>query len=415
MIDPLLKFIHHKSIKPVGWITIPAGTYDIRESIPTTCDFDVETKWTNIKISTREDSCKMKILCFDIEADSSHGDFPLPIKDYLKVARELFGIYEVLQKNSKTKLTKDEIKPRILSSLIMGFGAGSMDGSISKIYTKGNKRPNEEERNTVADKIAEILEKNDKILKGREKTDDKTFKINEIKTILNEKMPKLEGDKTIQIGCCFLKYGEKLPYKKVIFTLNTCERFDEETEVIQCRNEIELLLGFRDLIKKDDVDCIIGYNTEGFDFPWIYKRADELGINEEFGNISRIEGLHTKLAIKQSKGLNGELIEIEFANIPGRIQMDVLKQVKKNYNLESYKLDDVAANFIQGPIQKVERIDDKTRIYTKNLTGLNIGNYVIFSERQGYLELKYRDGEKFQIIIKWLVGKIILILKFHTN
>ena len=70
---------------------------------------------------------------------------------------------------------------------------------------------------------------------------------------------------------------------------------------------------------------------------------------------------------------------------------------KKGYNLESYKLDNVAAGFINGKVKSITIESEHTIIKTDGLRGLNVGNYVVFSKMDGYLENKYRDGKKFKI------------------
>ena len=86
--------------------------------------------------------------------------------------------------------------------------------------------------------------------------------------------------------------------------------------------------------------------------------------------------------------------------------------------LNSYKLDNVSAHFIQGSVKNIERKDDKTYITTDNLKGLNNGNFVIFIEKEGYLEDKYLEGKKFEIID--IIGKQLVIkqkikLKLDTH
>ena len=54
--------------------------------------------------------------------------------------------------------------------------------------------------------------------------------------------------------------------------------------------------------------------------------------------------------------------------------------------------------FINGKIKDIKFTDElKTQIFTNDTEGLNEGNYIVFSEVNGYLENKYEDGKKFQI------------------
>ena len=121
---------------------------------------------------------------------------------------------------------------------------------------------------------------------NREKTDENKYNQRIKKT--NYKFPQLKGDKTIQIGCSFVKYGETIPYKNIILTLGTCDPITN-TIVKTYTNERELLLDFVRLINKEDPDIITGYNIVGFDTPWLWKRAKELGIQEQFYDCSKIK------------------------------------------------------------------------------------------------------------------------------
>ena len=46
-----------------------------------------------IPLNDKEDNVPFKICSFDIEASSSHGDFPLPIKNYKKLATNIIDIW----------------------------------------------------------------------------------------------------------------------------------------------------------------------------------------------------------------------------------------------------------------------------------------------------------------------------------
>ena len=82
--------------------------------------------------------------------------------------------------------------------------------------------------------------------------------------------------------------------------------------------------------------------------------------------------------------------------------MDMYPLVQKSYNLDSYKLDNVSANFINGKIKKIDYDSDNniTTIETNDTKGLNKGDFVVFKELDGYLENKYMDGKKFPIFDK---------------
>ena len=77
----------------------------------------------------------------------------------------------------------------------------------------------------------------------------------------------------------------------------------------------------------------------------------------------------------------------------GRILFDIQKEVQKGHNLETYKLDNVAAHFMRG---KLEKINDKQ--LTVSGTGhLKNGDYISFRTHNNVGEELFEDGKKFNI------------------
>ena len=465
MIDPLIRFIHHKKIKPSGWIKVDDQYVEEQDLIPSRSRINIETDWKHIKAVTKEENVPLKTMAYDIECDSSHGDFPLPIKNYGKLSKELVTVYEKLFKiKQKTDLTKKEKKEieninkknteHFIRSLILNaFDTGNEIYEISKVYPKSDESPltkeildkacsqittylrtyidkcanlkileknkkkvlciekitnlisdTGEEEETAMDDIVESSEEVDMNMFNRKKTDGKDY--NQRIKKREYKFPKLKGDKTIQIGCSFVKYGETIPYKNIILTLGTCDPITN-TIVKTYTNERQLLLDFVRLINKEDPDIITGYNIVGFDTPWLWKRAKELGIQEQFYDCSKIKYDRCDLKTKQRKSAVGQLVTIEYVDIPGRSQMDLYLLIQKGYKLSSYKLDNVSAEFIKGSVTSITEKEGSTYIETDNMKGLNIGNYINFIEKNGYLENKYMDGKKFEIMD--IQGNMLLI------
>ena len=145
--------------------------------------------------------------------------------------------------------------------------------------------------------------------------------------------PPLEGDKVIQIGSCIKVFGEKECALKHIITLDTCDPIPG-TEVVQCKEEKDVLLEWTKLIQKLDPDVISGYNIFGFDFKYMYERAEELNIQDDFGLLSRFREQECKLEEKflQSSGMGDN--ELSYVPMPGRVLFDLFKVVQNSYKLE---------------------------------------------------------------------------------
>ena len=436
-IDPLLKFVHHTNIKPVGWINIKNNNYEVIDSDEYHTDYVLQTKWNNVKPSENTSNTKIKVMAYDIECDSSHGDFPLPIKDYTKLARELYNNYlKIYQQNTiligkcdkklkseidKNKSILENREEFAFERISVAFKNGCSKNEISKVYPKYKFKPTTNNISIAAKKISGLLTvSNDSNSIIRKK--HSTYTIEKINEILNNSFEQLEGDKTIQIGLSIRKFGESEAYINYMLTFDptgTCDKIN--TAITESfKTEEDLLMRFNEIIIEEDPDIITGWNTDGFDTPWLFKRAEELGITEEFNYLSKITEYQSVLKEKQVKGPTGELIKKEYVDIPGRIQMDMLPLVQKGFNLDSYKLDNVSATFINGKIKSIEykKEENVTKIITNGIDGLTVGNYIVFNESGDYFDTKYEDGKKFQIIKLLREDKAIYIkdrLKFDND
>jgi DNA polymerase elongation subunit (family B) len=96
-IPPLLRFFHIQNISPSGWVKLPNRKYDeiTGENKLTKChrEFTI-SKDDIIPLIDKETRVPYKVMSFDIEASSSHGDFPVPIKSYKKLATNIVDYFD---------------------------------------------------------------------------------------------------------------------------------------------------------------------------------------------------------------------------------------------------------------------------------------------------------------------------------
>ena len=62
--------------------------------------------------------------------------------------------------------------------------------------------------------------------------------------------------------------------QKSIITLGSCNPI-QDTTIIQCTSEEQLIKEFESIIKTENPDIVTGYNILGFDFPYIVNRAKQ--------------------------------------------------------------------------------------------------------------------------------------------
>jgi len=156
-----------------------------------------------------------------------------------------------------------------------------------------------------------------------------------------------EGDRIIQIGTTCHYHGQKDCFLKHIITLGHSHPIDGVV-VESYETESEVLLAWTRFMNNLDPDIVTGYNIWGFDLKYMYERAVRLDIVEEFSQLGRIKGKTGKLIEKtlQSSALGQNFFYI--LEMEGRVQVDIMKVVQRDYKLDMYKLDFVAETFLKS-------------------------------------------------------------------
>jgi DNA polymerase elongation subunit (family B) len=524
-IPPILRFFHIQKISPSGWITFSTKKTRLIEKYTTTCQYEYRLSFEDIiPQNEKETVVPYKICSFDIEASSSHGDFPIPVKSYKKLATNIVDAVFV-KKAAHAAVADDDITDDELTHMIYTAFQYSYQGrpaypGIETIYPK--RRPKEADmvrlcrlvlskelrhlikqevvaqENTIeqiflqmaatakqeAAKAAEAKaaggggdgdnddDDNSDGDSDRDGDDDDTMDemmpsrrvdgglsktsrtaaagpdlsvkfatlLNNPKHIREEKIkivsdtlgsifPKVEGDKVTFIGSTFVKYGQNgnPPYLNNCIVLDTCDNIDTEvpnSEIETYTTEADVLTAWTRLIQKENPDIIIGYNIFGFDYQFMFRRAVETGCYEDFLKLSRNQGelcanagggagggsggfinpnteiTADNVAIEQTKiALASGQYDLHYIKMTGRLQVDVYNYLRRDFNLSSYKLDDVSSYFIGDAVKSVEydAATDTTRIISGNLLGLEVGNFVKFEQTNHSTDL-YKDGHKFKVI-----------------
>jgi len=505
-IPPLLRYFHITNISPSGWVSLPIKKVRIVAMPTTTCDYEYVCSISQLHpVVKKETSVPYKICSFDIEASSSHGDFPLPKKTYKRLATNIIDTFIVKQSRLTTPMDEPKAKPIIKAAILSSFGftnsmftheidlvypkaplptkpdinryiAQLLETPISMIEQKkelvnllsienafekikeqthaaasASSQDDDEEGggdndapdspNGAAARAGGSLYNKSKNKYGKGFDSVATPKINKkttiIDIILNDKyereekikilndtltnlFPSLEGDKTTFIGSTFMRYGENEPYLNHCVVLGSCDPVDNA--VIECvDSESELLTQWMQVIQRENPDIIIGYNIFGFDYEFMFRRAEENHCEREFLKLSRKmgeicgkkmnpntrdeNGPHngSEYSIENTKVVlaSGEY-DLRYPKINGRLQIDLYTYFRRDFNLSSYKLDDVAGQFISDDIVKMickkdENYGEITELYSKNLLGLHEGDF-IHIELSSFTTDYYKDGKKFRVL-----------------
>ena len=471
LIPPLLRYFHIQNISPSGWVFIPIHRVITPNEQTTTCTYEYICKQSHIlPLPHKETRIPYKICSFDIEASSSHGDFPIPIKTYKRLAVNIVDVYtkqmmitsmsnktkELLEKIIKTAFgmgsfmgvelvfPKDPPSKQNLMSLIQQFLtipiANPVNESIKQLQTIESLFENintfvectgdddvageddDDEDNGDDDGVKVVYKKKEhhktvepklettiiNVLDSSKYTrDEKVQMVND--TLMKSGFPKLKGDTVTMIGTTFMRYGEPEPYKQHCIIVNSCDPIPN-VEVVSTENESELLIQWKNLIQEENPDIIIGYNIFGFDYEFMFRRSQENNCVDEFLMLSRnidevcleknIENGNNEIKSTKMRISSGEY-ELRYPLMSGRLQIDMYSYMRRDYILSSYKLDDVAGQYISDDIKRIEFIENDgmpiTQLYTNNLTGLHIQDY-IHIEISGFTTDYYKNGHKFLVV-----------------
>ena len=485
-IPPVLRYFHIQNISPSGWIFVQTNKCEPVDKKTTTCKFEYTCSIKYIKSQTdKETPVPYKICSFDIEASSSHGDFPLPKKTYKRLASNIIDIFQKQPKTIKESIprmqqllkkiilaafqydkfndvdivypihqpTKDAVKTlsdAFVTQTIqmMNDKTSSSEETIEQLFEKMKEQikysgieaedgegdgEGEGEgdgegggEDTVVPKSAYVKKQMNKG-KSKAKGDSNGSGNEEISitdVLLNEDysrdekiqytnkifstsgFPKLKGDEVTFIGSTFLKYGEKEPYLNHCLVVGSCD--EVPGSVIETTDtERNLILNWSALIQKENPDIIIGYNIFGFDYEFMFQRADENNCTSQFLELSRKMGFSPKIFDRENEcfipALDNTKIQIasgeydlRYPKMLGRLQIDMYAYFRRDFNLSSYKLDDVAGQFICDSIKNIVVSETNTMLYSKNLAGLNVGDF-IHIKINGFSSDYYNDGQKFKV------------------
>jgi len=213
----------------------------------------------------------------------------------------------------------------------------------------------------------------------------------------SNQFPVASKDPIIQIGVSYRRSTDMItPTARTVFVLGECaESGDETVEFVSCDTEEEMLLQFAEEIRIRNPDILCGYNIFGFDDAYIEGRLKVLGLEDDF-EISRMKIVESQWGDKKFETKKTELaagkFDLRYFTIRGRLGVDLLLNMRREHNLDNFKLDNVAFTFLRD---KVVKYSDN-HITTKSTRGLRNGNYVRF-ELVGNTNDPVYDGEKFEV------------------
>ena len=463
-IPPLLRLFHMQEISPSGWIALPRKKTNYKDvknkdAKATSCTYECVIQYNHIiPLPWKETPVPFKICSFDIEASSSHGDFPLPVKNYNKLATNIADICadtdvenidetflrlliraafrfaefpNVDQVFPIVSVSEEELENGIALWLLVQptkvFDV-DVDLGLSPIEDQAEDGHSDDEGGGEAGAVNEAgadagagagagavqkwnmfkkpavkrYKKRGSVLDLlRDPEVQRDTQILELTRTLTNVFPKLQGDNVTFIGSTFMRVGEQQPYLNHCIVRDTCSAVDN-VMIESYATEKQVLLAWARLIKREDPDIIIGYNIFGFDYQFMYLRAKELKCERAFMQLSR---KNKEVCLKYNGTLEETTLSIasgqhvlKFPKLTGRLQIDLYNYLRREFILGQYKLDYVSGHFIGDYVKKIEwnTEENYTLVYSKNLQGLDNFAFVTFGEESHTVDL-YKNGQKFPV------------------
>jgi DNA polymerase elongation subunit (family B) len=156
------------------------------------------------------------------------------------------------------------------------------------------------------------------------------------------------NDKIFQISCVFHRTGIEKEPEVFLLSLGKIKPNRIKNATVICYDdEIQLLLGYRNLIQQKNPNIIVGYNIMGFDIPYTLDRINLGYSNPDFFCQSFVKDKMDKVIdIKWSSSAYGEQV-FKFLDVEGRIFVDLLPVIKRDHKLSNYKLSTVSTYFLK--------------------------------------------------------------------
>ena len=153
------------------------------------------------------------------------------------------------------------------------------------------------------------------------------------------------GDKMFQIACSSQRLGSTEIISKVCFVLGEEVSVNGDYDIVACKTEHQLIEAFRDYLDEVKCDILTGWNIFGFDLKYIVNRLNyPIRFGRLVDNPDSFEDMYEEKELSSSALGNNHLFILQ---MPGIFVFDLYHHIRKEYKLDSYKLNNVAQHFLK--------------------------------------------------------------------
>ena len=215
------------------------------------------------------------------------------------------------------------------------------------------------------------------------------------------------------ISAIYKKYKINATIKRYGILIGDCHHIPEEKlsncVLIKVSDEYEMVQAFAKVIKETDPEILVGYNILSFDYPYLDHRILRQCMN--WPHMSRILNEVPVMNSTNWKSSAYGSNSINNLKISGRISIDLLPIVRRDYKFESYTLNFVCKNFLKKQKNDVSPIE-MFEIY-EEMQGA-IKNYNAFPDEMNALHLD-KAKKRTTVVMEYCIKDSELVLELMEN
>jgi DNA polymerase elongation subunit (family B) len=237
-------------------------------------------------------------------------------------------------------------------------------------------------------------------------------------------MPKEMNHKhvTYLISCIYQRDSKPETKKRCAIIYGDCDDIIENNQeyayVIRTKSEHELINAFTILIKNFDPDILSGYNIFAYDYPYLNVRINIK--MKKFQQCGRIIGDDVTIFQDTWKSSAYGTQNINILQFSGRISIDLLPIVRRDYKLDKYDLNTVSKYFLDRGKHDVDHkeIFVAYETYTKsnnlNERNKNARNKIREKMLKGYGEIVdlFKEDDRLDLELRKSKEKMTRITKY---
>lgn len=159
------------------------------------------------------------------------------------------------------------------------------------------------------------------------------------------------GDKIFQISCILAREGEEQSkFAKTLLSLGDPDQHTtgDDVEIRRFETESDLLVGFRDFVVEKNPNVLVGYNILTFDIPYMMARAKGHAMcYGEFDKLGFHKTAHSDQRVIKWSSSAFKNQEFEFLDAEGRLVVDLLPLIRRDYKFNSYSLKAVSQELLK--------------------------------------------------------------------